>query len=253
MKVVFIGSGNVATHMAKAFSLAGYSVVEVWSPNFDNADLLANAVGAKPIASIAHIDQSADLYIIAVKDEAIAGVVQELTEVNGLVVHTSGTTSIEVLSSLKKYGVLYPLQTFSKSKALDFKRVPLCIEASDEETLQALKVIAGSISEQVFLIESAKRKVLHLSAVFACNFANHLYTIGQELLQHHDLDFAMLRPLILETAEKVQTNLPQHVQTGPAIRNDETTIAAHLELLRNNEEWGNIYQTLSKSIKKTYQ
>ncbi|MHA4894787.1 Rossmann-like and DUF2520 domain-containing protein [Pedobacter sp. PWIIR3] len=253
MKIVFVGSGNVATHMAHAFYAQGQQILQVWSPNFQNSSKLASLVEAQVVSSIAGLDQHADLYIVAVKDDAIAEVVGNLNTVKGIVVHTSGTTDISILSSLKDYGVLYPLQTFSKSKSLEFKSIPLCIEASDERVINRLEKVASIISSAVFHMDSKKRRLLHLSAVFACNFVNHLYSLGNQLLEGSGIPFEILRPLILETALKVQDAFPEHVQTGPAIRRDQTTIAAHLQLLKDSPELAGIYQTLSDSIKKSNQ
>lgn len=252
MKVVCIGSGNVATHFSTAFVAAGYELVQVWSKNQDHAVLLADQVGAKGISVPAYIDLHADLYLIAIKDDAIPEMVQVLAEVNGLVVHTSGATDLDVFpASMKNYGVLYPLQTFSRTKALDFSKVPLCLEAKNEMVLSVLKKIALSLSPLVYEVNSAQRRILHLAAVFACNFSNHLYAIGQDILEKNQLDFEILRPLIMETAEKVQHAFPRDVQTGPAIRNDEQTLSKHKELLTGMPELQDLYETLSKSIKKT--
>lgn len=254
MKIVCLGSGNVATHMALAFKKAGAELLQIWSKTLSHAEMLARQTGAKATDHLEDIDRNADLYIIAVKDDAITEVIQALKGINGLIVHTSGATSIEVFNPAETahFGVLYPLQTFSKSKPVDFSRIPLCIEAGTAETGILLREIAKNISPLAYEVSSADRKLLHLAAVFACNFTNHLYHLGQEILQQHPLSFDLLRPLILETAEKVQTALPYDVQTGPAVRHDEQTMKKHLELLQNKPELADIYKTLSKSIKKTY-
>ena len=251
MKVVCIGSGNVATHMAAAFKAKGHDLIQVWSRNPDHAADLAKSLGAAHSSDLGDIDRSADIYMIAVKDDAIASVAEALVDTDGLVVHTSGATSLETLSSLKHYGVLYPLQTFSKAKALDFSEVPLCIEAMDTAVLQKLRAVAEELSRLVYNVDSEQRKVLHLAAVFACNFVNHLYDLGERVLSDHQLGFEMLRPLIMETALKVQEELPARVQTGPAIRGDKQTMVKHLEMLNSLPHLQDIYQTLSKSIKKS--
>lgn len=251
MRIICIGSGNVATHMAGAFKKKGHDLIQVWSRNPDHAGALASLVGAKTIADLEGIDLSADLYLIAVKDDAISSVAEVLADVNGLVVHTSGATSINELNVFKEYGVLYPLQTFSKVKEVDFNHIPLCIEAADANSLGKLRTIAEELSTLVYEVDSDKRKILHLSAVFACNFVNHMYDLGAQVLRAHDLEFEMLRPLIMETAVKVQTEMPARVQTGPAVRDDEQTILKHLELLDSLPHLKEIYQTLSKSIKKS--
>lgn len=252
MKIVCIGSGNVASHMAGAFKLKGHDLLQVWSRSVANAAELADTVGASPISSLEALDRDADIYLIAVKDDAIASVAQALIGVQGLVLHTSGSTSIAELSRLDNYGVLYPLQTFSKTKAMDFEGVPLCIEAKDAALLQRLKSIAGEVSRVVYEVDSEQRKVLHLAAVFACNFVNHLYNLSEQLLMDNQLSFDMLRPLIMETAIKVQDENPAKVQTGPAVRDDKQTISKHIEMLHSQPHLQEIYQTLSKSIKKSH-
>lgn len=253
MKVVFIGSGNVATHMAKALKYAGHDVLQIWSATFGHAAVLAAVVDAEPIQTLPEISLDADLIVISVKDDSIADVVSQLGNLSALIVHTSGATTLDALKTLKHFGVLYPLQTFSKGKSLDFSQVPLCIEASDADSLAILKKLAESLSNAVHQVDSAKRQVLHLAAAFACNFVNQLYTLSNDLLIKNQLSFELLRPLILETAEKVQDLLPAEAQTGPAVRHDEKTLKRHLELLQDQPELTHIYQTLSNSIKKSHQ
>jgi predicted short-subunit dehydrogenase-like oxidoreductase (DUF2520 family) len=253
MKVVLLGSGNVATHMAKALKANNHEVLQVWSATFKNAETLALAIGAEPIDSLSEINASAEIIVIAVKDDAISSIVSHLTYSNALVVHTSGATDLSVLSGLKHYGVLYPLQTFSKLKEVDFKRVPLCIEASNQQNLEILHGLATSLSNAVYSITTEKRRILHLAAAFACNFVNQLYTLSADLLNSNDLDFDLLRPLIKETADKVTYFLPLEVQTGPAVRHDQNSLNTHLNLLQGQPELKHIYQTLSDSIKKSHQ
>lgn len=252
MKIVFLGSGNVATHLAQAFKAAGQEVVQVWSKTEANARALAGTVGSKAISNFDALDLHADLYLIAVKDEAITALVAALPQLGGVVAHTSGATSINALQGLNKYGVFYPLQTFSKQKTIDLSDTPLCLEASDTTTMTLLKDAADLISTANYAVDSEKRKILHLSAVFACNFSNHLYQMGYSIMEQHGLDFEILKPLIMETARKVQDAVPFDVQTGPAVRGDEATMAKHLELLEDRSDLQDIYKTLSESIKKTH-
>lgn len=252
MNIVCIGSGNVATHLAIAFKAIGADIVQIWSQDSRNAEILAALTKATPISNWNDLDRSADCYVIAVRDGAIASVAAHLKDVKGIVVHTSGATPMSVLSVVKSgYGVLYPLQTFSKSKAVDMTHVPLCIEADREETLEKIKIIAQLLSSKVSVVTSQQRSILHVAAVFASNFSNHLYQLSSELLEQHQLNFDLLKPLILETAEKVQSSAPNEAQTGPAIRNDQETIKRHLDLLSGTPGLQKIYQTLSNSIKKT--
>ncbi len=252
MKIVVIGSGNVATHLAKALFSANLEIVQIWSYHFENASLLAKQVNANPIKNLNEVSSSADLCLIAVKDDAIGAIGSQLKNFKGLVAHTSGAIDLEVFSGVfKDYGVFYPLQTFSKAKEVDFSVIPLCVEANSEKALGILKTLGLSLSGNVLEIDSEKRKILHLSAVFACNFTNHLYAMAEEILVAHHLEFDILRPLINETASKVQHALPKTVQTGPAIRHDEATIQKHIQLLKEQPELLEIYKTLSERIKKT--
>jgi len=249
MNIVLLGSGNVATHLGRAFKMAGQTIVQVWSRDIDHARELADTLAAEAISEIDDVSASADLYIISVKDEAIKPLAAKLKVGDKLIVHTSGSTGLEVLDGVSsRIGVFYPLQTFSKSKAVDFRQIPIAIEANSPEDSAVIRSIADRLSEKVLEINSDKRKTLHVAAVFACNFTNHLFAISQELLKANNLDFDLLRPLIAETANKIQQNDPEDVQTGPAVREDIETINAHVEMLRGNPELMEIYTKLSQSI-----
>lgn len=251
MRITLIGSGNVATHMAAAFKNAGHRIVQVYSPNMHNAALLAYHVGATAINTLSDIDPNTDIFIIAVKDDAIAGVSEALAKYQKLIVHTSGSTNLDVLLTFTdKAGVLYPLQTFSKTREVDFATVPLCIEAANESIYADLEQLATTISNNIYCVSSAGRKILHLAAVFACNFPNYLYEVSRQLLTDHEMDFNLLRPLILETAQKVQQQSPAAVQTGPAVRNDQITMNKHLEMLADQPQLQQIYTLLSQGIIK---
>lgn len=251
MRITLIGSGNVATHLAAAFKNAGHRLVQVYSPNLYNASLLAYHVGAAAIDNPERIDPETDLFVISVKDDAVDQIAEQLAKYQKLIVHTSGSVSLqELLKHTSQAGVFYPLQTFSKTKEVDFWSVPLCIEGGDEAITRRLTELAHTISNQVYQVDSAQRKILHLAAVFACNFPNFLYHVAQNILAQHQLDFNMLRPLITETAAKVQQQLPDQVQTGPAIRGDETTMAAHMQLLEGRPELQQLYGSLSQAIIK---
>ena len=251
MRITLTGSGNVATHLAAAFKNAGHFIVQVYSRNLQNASLLAYHVRAEAVDDLEQINPETDLFVVAVKDDAIESVAQVLAKHEKLIVHTSGAVSLQTLQNFTaKAGVFYPLQTFSKTKEVDFYTVPLCIEGADEEITRQLKELAQTLSGHVYLINSTQRRQLHLAAVFACNFPNYLYYAAQQLLKEYDLSFDMLRPLILETAQKVQAQLPAMVQTGPAIRNDENTMAAHLQLLQAEPELQVLYKMLSQQIIK---
>ena len=251
MRITIIGSGNVATHLAAAFKNAGHSILQVYSRNMQNSALLAYHIKAEPIDDLANINPETDLFVIAVKDDAIGLVAEQLAKHQKTIVHTSGATDLyALLAFTDNVGVFYPLQTFSKAKEVDFRNVPLCIEAADEGIARNLEQLAQTISNKVYRIDSAQRKILHLAAVFACNFPNYLYGIAQQILAKHQLDFDLIRPLILETAQKVQERLPADVQTGPAIRNDENTMNNHLQLLKDEPGLKELYKLLSQGIIK---
>ncbi len=251
MRITLIGSGNVATHLGAAFKNAGHRIVQVYSRDMHNASLLAYHIGAEAIDDLDHINHETDLFIISAKDDAIASIVQKLAKYQKLTVHTSGATDLNaLLAFIPKSGVFYPLQTLSKNKEIDFLTVPLCIEGADENITRELEQLAQTISNKVYRVNSEQRKILHLAAVFAGNFPNYLYGIAQQLLAQHQMDFELLRPLIMETAQKVQDHLPAEVQTGPAIRNDQNTMAAHLQILSDLPEWKTIYNVLSQAIIK---
>ncbi|MBA3972009.1 MAG: DUF2520 domain-containing protein, partial [Bacteroidetes bacterium] len=187
--------------------------------------------------------------IIAVKDDVIASVAKQLNLKDKIVVHTSGTVDMAVLKKVtKNYGVLYPLQTLSKDIEIDFKTVPVCIEASNKATSESLQYFAKSISRNVQRINSEQRKKIHLAAVFACNFSNHMYSIADDLLGNDKLSLELLKPLIEETANKIKLGRPHKMQTGPAIRGDKQTINAHLKLLSKDKRNQKIYKLLSESI-----
>lgn len=251
MRISLIGSGNVATHLSAALKNAGHRLVQVYSPNMQNAAMLAYHVGASPIDSLKDINVETDMFIIAVKDDAINTIVPQLSPFGKLIVHTSGAVALQaLLDSTANAGVFYPLQTFSKTKELNFWDVPMCIEGATEDITKQLEELARTISNNVYLVNSAQRKVLHLSAVFACNFTNHLYGIAEELLKEHNMSFDMLRPLILETADKIKANSPAGVQTGPAVRKDEQTMQGHLQMLDEKSGLQEIYLLLSQDIIK---
>jgi predicted short-subunit dehydrogenase-like oxidoreductase (DUF2520 family) len=252
MKISLIGSGNVAWHLAQALDRAGQNVMEVYSKHLSNAEKLCEKLyNATPKKDVDFSYSKSEIFIIAVPDDALESIISQARfPINSFVVHTSGTQSLEILSKINhsNVGVFYPLQTFSKSKAVDFKKIPLCIEASNEKTEQTLEKLAFSICENVCFYNSDDRKVLHLAAVFACNFTNHLLTLSKEIVEQEGLSFDVLKPLINETFEKALQLNPESVQTGPAARKDIKTITKHLEMLQSNSISKQIYSSITESI-----
>ena len=246
--ITFIGAGNVATHLAKAFFNEGYEIEQIFSNNIDNALALADEVNSIAIDNVINLNSISDLYIVAVKDDAIQSVLQQIIDKNIFIVHTSGSIPISVFETtgFNNYGIFYPLQTFSKSKAINLLEVPFCIEANNNENL--LFELANKLSNTVHLVNSEQRKKLHLAAVFACNFTNHMYAIAEDLCIKNNVNFNILKPLIKETAEKITLNHAKDVQTGPAKRNDEQIIQQHIEQLDDLKNYQEIYRLITQNI-----
>ncbi|WP_276379958.1 Rossmann-like and DUF2520 domain-containing protein [Flavobacterium sp. H4147] len=245
IRLTIIGSGNVAQHLIKAFSAS--SLVEIVQAFSRKKEALTHLLDAEKIITDFSALKETDLYIISVSDNAVSEVSKQIPFENKLVVHTSGTTSIDVLDSKNRKGVFYPLQTFSKNKAVDFSIIPICLEADNQEDYDILETTAKSISNAVFSISSEQRKALHVAAVFVNNFTNHLYQLGQEICEEHQVPFEILKPLIQETADKIKTLNPAEAQTGPAKRHDSVTTDAHLDYI-TDENQKNIYKILTQSI-----
>jgi len=250
MKIVIIGAGNLSTHLSKALQNSGFEIAQVYSRTKATAKVLSDILQVPYTTSIGNIHRDASLYIISISDDAIKSVSEDLKFIEGLVIHTSGSVSINVFSSLfKNYGVLYPLQTFSKTRTVEFSNIPVFLEANTQENYQTLSTIAKAISNKVYKATTAERMKLHLSAVFCCNFVNHLYQLSKQIVQQAGFDFSELAPLILETAHKaVSSGNPKSIQTGPAIRNDQKVIQMHLDYLSSKPEWQEIYSLISKNI-----
>ena len=249
----FIGAGNLATHLSKALQEKGFVISQVYSRTEQSAKELAELLSANFITSVNKIDRKADIYIVAVNDSAVDQVLSQINFNNKLIVHCSGSLP---LSAIEKYsenfGVLYPLQTFSKKREIDFSEIPVFIEANSAKNQKLLFEIASQISDSVSVINSDERKRLHISAVFACNFVNHFYNIAADILKSKDISFDVLKPLILETAKKVMEMEPEKAQTGPAIRLDENIINAHLHELKDFGDYQELYRSISKSIFEHY-
>lgn len=245
--VSFIGSGNLATHLAKALARVGIKVESIYSSNYNNACRLASLVNSQPVNNIDEIAPS-QLIIVSVTDSAIQQVISNL-KIESFIVHTSGSTSIDVLKRHKNFGVFYPFQTFSKDVELDFSEVPVFIEANSDSGLIALKELALTITRNVAVLDSHQRLKLHLSAVFASNFSNHMYSIAHDILKEANLPFDILKHLIRETTSKaLQSDDPSKGQTGPAVRENFNILEQHKEILADKPLWQKIYTFVSNSI-----
>lgn len=249
IRVVLLGTGNIAGFLFEAFSASkNVQVVQVYNHSAKSLSRFETRV--KTTTSLEDIEE-ADVYIIAVKDDVISRLAQNLKGKTGLVVHTSGAIPLDTLADCERRGVFYPLQTFSQNKEVGNKNVPFCLEANIPEDLVLMKRMVNEISGTAYEVSSDQRKKLHLAAVFVCNFVNHLYSIGEEICREDELPFKILQPLIQETAEKISDASPYENQTGPAIRNDSTTIQSHLELIPSPEN-KEIYKLLTQAIQSAH-
>lgn len=247
IKVIILGSGNVGSHLADVFlTNTKIDLIQVYARDITKIQHLKNQVN---ITDNHEKLLDADIYIICISDDAISPFSKLINRSGKLLVHTSGSIEMNALKA-SNTGVFYPLQTFSKKADIDFKNIPICIESNNDSDLVLLELLASCISDHVYILNSEKRKKMHLSAVFVNNFVNHLYHIGNKICEENEVPFEILHPLIMETANKVQTLSPIEAQTGPAKRNDELTIGKQLVLLKNNEL--EIYLKLTKSIINTY-
>lgn len=251
MRVVIIGAGNVATHLAIALDSV-CDVVQVYSYHLDNAKTLAQLLkNAEATDKISRLKSNADLYIISVKDDVISNIVNDIEFSTGLWVHTSGSVPVDVLKQkFDKCGVFYPLQTFSKGVEVDISEVPFFIEGSTPIVCEEIKGVASLLSNKIYDADSNQRKTIHVAAVFGCNFVNHLWMHADEILKLSGFDFEILRSLIKATLSKTEMISPYDGQTGPARRGDEKTMLAHEQILE--EEKLKIYRLLSESIMSSY-
>ncbi|WP_066225494.1 Rossmann-like and DUF2520 domain-containing protein [Formosa haliotis] len=249
ISIVLLGAGNVATHLFKVFQNSDkISVTQWYNRHINKISSYQNEVQITD--SLSEL-KAADLYIIAVSDDAISTISEALPFQDRFVVHTSGTASLYELDSKHRRGVFYPLQSFSKDSEMDFTKVPLCLEALLKDDFKTLKGLAKAIGCKAYKVSTEQRRYLHVAAVFANNFTNQMYRISHEICEANQIEFDVLKPLILETAKKIQNLSPYRAQTGPAVRGDKTTVTKHLKLIQNPQQKA-IYQLLTDSITETH-
>ena len=248
IRVVLLGGGNVAYHLTKKLITSeGITLVQVYNRSLDKIQYLeSKTLITNNLSKL----KDADVYIIAISDDAICSLSSALNLSNKLVIHTSGSMGIDDLHSQSNKGVFYLLQSFSKNREIDFSSIPICIEAENKNDIELLRTLANSLSNHVYEINSIQRKQLHVAAVFVNNFVNHLYHIGSEVCAKNNVPFEILHPLIIESALKIKDLTPFEAQTGPAKRKDEKIIEKHITLLDKNQQ--EIYKLLTKSIYNTY-
>lgn len=250
-KIVLIGAGNVATHLGMGLQQSGCQILQIYSRTQKSASELADLLKVPYTTALEEITSEADVYIVALKDSAFQDLLPYIIKgkEKSLFVHTAGSLPMSMWKdAVARYGVLYPMQTFSKQRKVNLAEVSFFVEASNDEDLQMLKGMAGMLSPKVYEATSEQRKYLHLSAVFACNFSNHMYALSAYLLKQKGLPFESMLPLIDETSRKVHELSPQEAQTGPAIRNDENVMQSHLDLLADEPVLHELYEKISQSI-----
>lgn len=249
MKIVIIGSGNVAYHLARAFTENKIPVSQIFGRNKSNLQLISEELQLP----YSHTQlEDADLYLICVSDGSISDVSKLITKDNCLVAHTSGSLPKEILTGNYRKSSFYPLQTFSKSVDLNYAEIPFFIEAENKKDVELLQDLAENISEKVMVSTYEKRKYIHLTAVFACNFVNHLFARAKEISDSQEIPFDYFLPLIKETTDKIEILEPKFAQTGPAVRNDERVLKAHEDLIKDEEQL-KIYKVMNESIKEMYE
>ncbi len=250
MKIVLIGAGNLATNLGKALFHAGHEILQVYSRTEESARALATTLKCAHTSDLSMVQSSADVFIIALRDDVVEQVACLLRKgrENQFFVHTAGGLHVDVLPTARR-GVLYPMQSFSKSKEVDFSVIPCFVESFLNEDKKLLVALAETISNSVYEVDSDDRKYLHLAAVFCNNFANHCFALGAKLLKEHgDIPFSVMLPLIDETASKVHKMSPHDAQTGPAVRHDKRVLDKHQMLLATSPEMLKVYELLSESI-----
>jgi predicted short-subunit dehydrogenase-like oxidoreductase (DUF2520 family) len=247
--VTIVGAGNVGWHMARALYQAGITIDHVVSRTKRHAEELAAVVSAVPMTNVSGIERSPDMFLLCVNDDTLVNVVEEYFGFDVLVVHTSGSSGREIFQNRKgKFGVFYPLQTFTRNIEMTYGTIPFFVEGTSKEVVDQLKKLAELISGIVFEADSERRQMLHMAAVFACNFSNHLAAIADELLTATGLNFELLLPLIEETNRKLRSMDPVSAQTGPAVRNDRKIVEKHLRSLEGMPEEQELYRLLTKNI-----
>ncbi len=248
MKVSILGAGNVATQLALVLKKAGHQIIQIYNRSDDAGKELAKTVAASFTSDLKTLT-GADIYIVAVKDDAIAEIAAGFEIGDKIVAHTSGTKTKNLLeNSSSNFGIFYPLQTLTKSAKVDFKNVPLLIEGNNDKTSEKLEELAQSISQKVYQIDEQQRQWVHVAAVFANNFTNHLFTISESILNEHGMKLDILKPLIFRFIESLEKHSPAEIQTGPAARKDFQIIEKHVQLLGNDARLQNIYLILTDSI-----
>jgi predicted short-subunit dehydrogenase-like oxidoreductase (DUF2520 family) len=253
-KTIIIGAGKLAWHLGLALKKAGFQIIQVYSRTLSSAAAFGLHLDVPWTTDVNLLTDDAELVIFCLTDRALEEVIPQVNLKDVFMVHTAGSVPTNVFQNCTDdFGVLYPLMTFTKTRSIDFRTVPVCIEANNKENEDRLKEIAEKISDNVSAVNFEHRKILHMAAIFACNFSNHMYRIAYDILRHHEFDFGILKPLIMETARKILEMSPHEAQTGPAQRHDKNILCEHQAMLQDQPEWQKIYTFVSESIYHHFQ
>lgn len=246
--ISFIGAGNVAWHLAQALYDAGHHIVQIYSRTKESAEALARLVNAQPITNYAEIEP-AHIYIYSLKDDVLQWAANNVKITKGLHIHTSGSIPMSIFKASKtNYGCMYPLQTFTKAKSVDLRKVPFFIEANNDDNEKKINELVRTMSQKTYHLSSEDRQTLHLAGVFACNFTNLMYIKAEKILQSKSLPFEVIKNLITEQVNKAKKIGPKAAQTGPAIRGDRRTIDKQIAMLANEPQWQEVYSLLTELI-----
>ncbi len=249
IKISIIGYGNLGFHLLNHLQTAGHSITQVFTRDKNKYQLTSENI--EMISDLKLLNNEADVYLLSVKDDALLEVASQISVPSKIVAHCSASVGKKVLQHCSEnFGVFYPLQSFTRNVAIDFTHIPFLIEGVNEKTVSVLKEIASSLSDEVLQVNQQQRLAVHVAAVFANNFSNHLFSVAEEILAKEDISYKILLPLIEETVRKIKEHSPSTIQTGPAKREDEKTIAKHLEYLSSNPELMELYSVLTHKIKE---
>lgn len=253
-KTIIIGAGKLAWHLGPALKKAGYRIVQIYSRTLSSAAAFGLHMDVPWITDINLLQEDAELVFFCISDRALEDLLPQIVLKDAFMIHTAGSVPADVFENrTSDFGVLYPLMTFTKTRPIDFRTVPVCIEANNKENENRLKNLAEKISNNVSVVNFENRKIMHMAAIFACNFTNHMYRAAYDILSQHEFDFNMLKPLIIETAKKVLEMSPHEAQTGPASRHDKNILSTHQLMLQDQPEWQKIYTFVSDSIYQHFQ
>ncbi len=254
-KISIVGAGNVGHNFGKGFKQAGYLINEIYSRTQKSALLLSQTLSCDYTTDLSLLKADTDLIILAVNDDALHEVISKIKIKDKLIVHTSGSTPISVFENhgFSKYGIFYPVQSFSKNETESLAPIPICVEGNSPQTEDLLYSLASSVSAKVYAMDSDKRKSLHVAAVFANNFTNHMFHIADDLLRQNKISFEVIRPLLEKTALKIKSERPVDVQTGPAVRNDKKVIENHMKYLKDQPDYQELYEKITQNIYRKQQ